>query len=112
VRDDERPSAPSAPAEPRFEGDGRARPSDLSREGLAPAGDAWQQRSQHHDGPGAGPVVIGVLLIVGGAFLLAREVMPGLRIDAVWPYAVVLLGLVFMVVAVLRPQQRRGAPRR
>jgi hypothetical protein len=111
VRDDERSSGPSAP-EPRFEGDATSRPPDLSREGLAPAGDAWRQRSQHHDGPGAGPIVIGVLLIVGGAFLLAREVMPGLRIDAVWPYAVVLLGLVFMVVAVLRPPQRRGAPRR
>lgn len=99
-------SVPPPPAGGAPGGPGFAAP-DLSRSSLAPDGDTWRDRTQRQPGPGAGPIVLGLLLILGGGFLLARELVPDLRVDIAWPYAVVTLGLVLILIAILRPPRPR-----
>jgi len=75
----------------------------LSRSALPPAGDEWRDRAARGDGPGAAPIVFGLLLILGGGFLLTRELVPELQVALAWPYVVIGLGLVLILLAFLRP---------
>lgn len=72
-----------------------------------PPGDGWRERGRRSEGPGSGPIVFGLLLILGGSFLLARELVPDLRVNLVWPVTVMALGAVLIVLAFLRPPRDR-----
>lgn len=83
----------------------------MSRGALTPAGHEWRDRAAPPPGPGIGPIVVGLLLILGGGFLLARELVPDLRITVVWPYVVVGLCPLLILAAFLRrprPRDDRG----
>ncbi len=57
---------------------------------------AW--RSSHRD-PG-GPVLIGLLLVLLGAWFLARRYVPAADFDALWPVAVVVAGIALLVLSI------------
>jgi len=48
----------------------------------------------------SGPSTLGLILIVAGAFLLARNLMPHLYLHRYWPLAIVAIGLWLVVSAV------------
>jgi hypothetical protein len=76
--------------------------------GAPPTTDQWRDRARDRGDRGAGPIVIGLLLILGGSFLLARELVPDLRVAQVWPIVVVVVGVVLIMLAFVRgPRQRR-----
>jgi phage shock protein C len=58
------------------------------------------ERRRHRSGGGG--IVIGSLLILIGAWFLAREWIPWLRTAELWPIALVLLGIVLLVGAMGR----------
>jgi phage shock protein PspC (stress-responsive transcriptional regulator) len=50
-------------------------------------------------------LIVGLLLILGGAFLLFQQFVPTFDLDRFWPLAVVAVGVVLLVLAV-RPDRR------
>jgi phage shock protein C len=87
-----------------------------------PAGGTWpvsrdqwraQQRAERaahrtRHGPGSGGVILGTILILVGVWYLLREYVPAFEPDRFWPFALVGLGVVLLVIALGR---RSGAPR-
>ncbi len=68
------------------------------------------RRATRADGPRTGPIVIGVLFILGGAWFLAREYVPWLDWDWVWPMTLVAIGVLVLLLAMRRPNgQTPGA---
>jgi phage shock protein PspC (stress-responsive transcriptional regulator) len=61
------------------------------------------RRANRDHGPRTGAIVIGMLLILGGASFLAREYLPWLDWDWVWPTSLVAVGILVLVLAVRRP---------
>lgn len=52
-------------------------------------------------GPGlSGPSTLGLILVLVGAFLLARNLLPDLHLQRFWPLAIVVLGLYLVLSAV------------
>jgi hypothetical protein len=50
--------------------------------------------------------VFGLLLILGGSFLLARELVPDFRVAQVWPIVVMVVGVALILLAFVRgPRQ-------
>jgi hypothetical protein len=100
-------SPPRPPAFGATPGSGLSRDAAMPRgpgmDPLPPPSDEWRQRSRYRDGPGSGPIVFGLLLILGGGFLLARELYPDLRVNLIWPMVVIALGVVLVLLAFLRP---------
>lgn len=80
-----------------------AMPRTPGMDPLPPPSDAWRDRSRGREGPGSGPIVFGLLLILGGGFLLARELLPELRVNLIWPMVVICLGVLLVLLAFLRP---------
>jgi phage shock protein C len=75
---------------------GAAQPSSIAQD--------WRARRGERDGgSGGGALVFGSLLILVGAWLLARNYFPLLDVDRIWPIAVILLG-VLLLVGALRPR--------
>lgn len=58
------------------------------------------RRTRHHDGNGA--LVIGLILIVAGAFFLARQFIPALNWSLVWPLIAIAGGLALVLLAMSR----------
>jgi len=52
------------------------------------------ERGEH--GPGTGAVLLGVLLILGGVYLLARDYLPALRLNLAWPVVLVAIGVLLV----------------
>ncbi len=52
---------------------------------------------------GRGAMIFGVVLIVAGAWFLAKDLIPDLREDLFGPATLILLGIVVMVFAIRRP---------
>jgi phage shock protein C len=75
---------------------GAAQPSSIAQDWRA-------RRGERHGGSGGGALVFGSLLILVGAWLLARNYFPLLDVDRIWPIAVILLG-VLLLVGALRPR--------
>jgi phage shock protein C len=65
----------------------------------------WYRRDRRRDG--AGPLVIGLLFILVGAFFLIRQFLPDIDIDLLWPLAVIAVGVLFIVGAFARPDHSR-----
>jgi len=53
-----------------------------------------------------GPIVIGLLLIVVGAFFLARQFIPALNAGLIWPLIVIAGGVLLIVAAFTRNSHR------
>jgi phage shock protein C len=75
---------------------GAAQPSSIAQDWRA-------RRGERHGGSGGGALVFGSLLILVGAWLLARNYFPLLDADRIWPIAVILLG-VLLLLGALRPR--------
>lgn len=85
-----------------------------------PSGD-WraQARSQRRaaraarraqQGPGQGGIVVGVVLILLGTWFLLRQYIPGLDLDRLWPFALLILGVLLLVFSVTgRPGGTAGS---
>ena len=46
--------------------------------------------------PGGGAILLGVLLILGGVYLLARDYLPALRLNLAWPVVLVAIGVLLV----------------
>lgn len=64
----------------------------------------YQHRRQRRDGAGA--LVLGVGLIMVGAFFLLRQYIPALDWDAIWPFIVMGGGALLVVAAINRPEHQ------
>ena len=83
-------------------------PAELVHAARAAAREARRQRRElrranRAQGPRTGAIVIGLLFILGGAWFLAREYLPWLDWDWVWPSSLVAIGVLVLVLAVRRP---------
>ena len=58
-------------------------------------------------GPGSGAAVLGVALVIIGAYFLLREYVPAFDADRFWPIALIALGVVLLIAA-LRPRSGGG----
>ena len=93
---------PEAPPEAA---DAAAAPPDMPA-GTPPSSIAqdWRaQRRARRGGSGGGAIVLGAILVLVGAWLLARAYFPLLDADRIWPVALILLGILLLVGA-LRPR--------
>lgn len=57
-------------------------------------------------GPGVGALVGGVVLVAIGVWVLLARYLPGLALDDAWPWAVVVLGIVLVVLGFVAPGRR------
>ena len=55
-----------------------------------------------------GAAVIGIVLVLVGAFFLAREWIPQLDFDWFWPLILIAIGVLTLVAAFRRPQDDHG----
>lgn len=100
------PPAPTSDA-------GAASPAELAAAARAAAREARRQRRElrratRGTGPRTGAIVVGLLFILGGAWFLAREYLPWLDWDWVWPSSLVAIGVLVLFLAVRRPSD--GVP--
>lgn len=70
---------------------------------VPPSGWAAQSGHRARRHSGGGSWVFGLILIGVGIYFLAREYLPDIDVDRLWPLGLVVLGLLFMVVAFRRP---------
>lgn len=59
---------------------------------------AWSYRHQRRHGT-TGPIVIGLILIIAGAYFLARQYIPAFNWGLIWPLLIVAGGLMLIIVA-------------
>jgi phage shock protein C len=73
--------------------------------GGSSADEWWARRAERrrHRSSGGGALVLGAILILVGAWFLARDWLPWLRSTDIWPVAIILLGIVLLVSA-MRPR--------
>lgn len=89
------PPAPGAPTGPEGAPDVTGAPPPTGPMGTAPT---WPYR-HHRRSDATGPIVIGLILIVVGAYFLARQFIPALNWGLIWPLLIVAGGLLMIVVA-------------
>jgi len=53
-------------------------------------------------GPGSGAAVLGIALVIIGAYFLLREYVPAFDADRFWPIALIALGVLLLIVALSR----------
>jgi uncharacterized membrane protein HdeD (DUF308 family) len=53
-----------------------------------------------------GPLILGLILIVLGVFFLARQLIPNLDVNLLWPIVAIVAGAVLIVAAFVRPTHR------
>ena len=84
-------------------------PSPGSSRADARAARRSARREARRRGDSSAPLVIGVLLVLIGAFFLARQWLPELDWDWFWPAMLVVLGVLLLVLALGR-RDDRGDP--
>ena len=62
-------------------------------------------RQRRTDGGAGGPVVLGLILVLVGAFFLLRQYVPAIDWGQVWPLGLIALGAI-LVIAALAPRGR------
>lgn len=68
----------------------------------APTWNAQPARQPRRQGSGGGSWIFGLILVVVGLYFLAREYLPHLDFDRLWPIGLVVLGLLLLVSALRR----------
>ena len=63
----------------------------------APTPPGYYRHYRRHDGSGA--LIIGLVLILAGAYFLARQYIPAINTELVWPIIVIGVGLLLIVFA-------------
>lgn len=91
---------------------GGATPQTSPSQSMAADRDAWRQRRRawrderrdirHERGDGRDPLLFGLILILVGAYFLARAYVPTLDADRAWPVIPVVIGAVLLLGAVRR----------
>lgn len=71
-------------------------------DGAPPTWNAQPARRPRREGSGGGSWIFGLILVLVGLYFLAREYLPGLDFDRLWPIGLVLVGLVLLVSALRR----------
>jgi phage shock protein C len=59
---------------------------------------AWSYR-HHRRHDATGPIVIGLILIIAGAYFLARQFIPAFNWGLIWPLLIVAGGLLLIIIA-------------
>lgn len=67
---------------------------------MSPGHEWAARRRERRHRSGGGALVVGSILVLVGAWFLAREWIPALRTDLIWPWFVIGLGLVLLFSAV------------
>ena len=67
----------------------------------------WTHRRSRNRNDASGPIVIGLILIVAGAFFLARQFIPALDISLIWPLVVIGGGVLLILFAFMRTGSRQ-----
>jgi phage shock protein C len=57
------------------------------------------RRADRHDGS-SGPILLGLILVLVGAWLLARRYLPAADFDRLWPVGLVIAGIVLVVLSI------------
>jgi len=89
---------PLGPEGPVAEGAAKGASSAAGRS----SGWAGPRSCRAHRGSGSGSWVFGLILIGLGSYFLAREYLPGVDLDRLWPLGLVVLGLLLLLVAFRR----------
>ena len=105
-------SGPAATADPAAPGSLAGWPQSRAEIRARQRADRWEARAarrsdRSHDGRSAATIV-GVLLILVGAWYLIREFLPTIDFDWFWPLVLVGLGVLVLVLAV-RPRGDAGS---
>ena len=62
---------------------------------------AWSYH-RHRRSDSTGPIIIGLILIVAGAYFLARQFIPAFNWGLIWPVIIIAGGLLLILVAFTR----------
>jgi phage shock protein PspC (stress-responsive transcriptional regulator) len=105
--DSPRPVASGAAATPESPGGPEGAPSagaPAPSAGPSIAEEWWARRGERrHYRSGGGGLVLGAILILVGAWFLARDWIPWLRSAEVWPLIIIAVGVILLVTS-LRPR--------
>lgn len=71
----------------------------------APERTAWRWDPPATGGGRSGGLVLGIILVLVGAWFLLRQLLPVFDIDLGWPFIALVVGIVLVVVSVA-PRQR------
>ena len=71
-------------------------------DGSAPTWNAQPYRGPRRRGSGSGSWIFGLILVIVGVYFLAREYLPDLNIDRLWPLGLVLVGVLLLFAALRR----------
>jgi phage shock protein PspC (stress-responsive transcriptional regulator) len=99
------PEVPEGPEVPFTPGEGGPEAIDPATGQPVPASPStWsaQPVRRARRGSGGGSWVFGLILIGLGAYFLAREYLPDIDVDRLWPLGLVLLGVLLLFAAMRR----------
>ena len=91
-------SDPGAPAG-QPSGPGSAAPAGPTAPG---PGYGYYRHPRHRDGNGA--LVVGLILIIVGGFFLARQFLPALNLNLLWPLIIIIGGVLVILAGFSRPR--------
>jgi phage shock protein C len=77
-------------------------PPQAQADGTAPG---WNAQPHHGPRPhrsGSGSWIIGLILVFVGLYFLAREYLPDVNFDRLWPIGLVLVGILLLLTALRR----------
>jgi phage shock protein C len=101
--DDTTPSAEGAPPPPEGTAAGEASAASGPTPSIGHEWAAHQRSRRGTDWSGEGGLILGSLLILAGAWFLARDYIPAFRNLDLWPTILIVVGLVLLLTA-LRPR--------
>ncbi len=93
------PGAPAGPPSAVPPGPGAADPTTPAPP--SPGYD-YHRHPRHREGNGA--LVVGLILIVVGGFFLARQFVPALNLNLLWPLIIITGGVLLILAAFSRPR--------
>lgn len=91
---------PSAPMGPEGAPEGGA-PGSMPPAGPPSSSPDWSYR-RHGRNDSSGALVIGLVLVIAGAFFLARQFIPAFNWSLIWPVIVIAGGLLLILLAFTR----------
>jgi phage shock protein PspC (stress-responsive transcriptional regulator) len=65
----------------------------------------WRQDHPRRDN--AGPLVLGMILILVGVFFLVRQFIPQINLGLIWPWVVIVAGALLIIAAFIRREPSR-----